>query len=151
MAIEWYSANWEDGKAVSELLDEIQGDTFSLIDVPDSPRDLNLALSDKFLEAGWAQNFKISGSNLYVSFKRDRTAACVQLGNVARVYADLLKLQNLFDRKTIDNAILIVPSDPLSKEFGANHASFGRTVRDIETLSLSLTCPLLVMSISKGL
>lgn len=137
--------------SVSDLLDEIRRDTLSLIDVPDSPSDLKLAINDKFLEAGWAQNFKISGSNLYVSFKRDRTAACVQLGNVARVYADILKLQNLFDRKVIDRAILIVPSDSLSKEFGANHASFGRTVRDIETLALSITCPILVVSINKGL
>jgi len=148
MVTEWFSINWDSDSQPSQLFESVRRHFAGVTFVADSPRTLNEVIAGKFLEGGWAQTFKLPGSNMSVSFLRERTAACVQLGNVARVFADLLKLQNLFDRKLIDHAILLVPSDALSKQFGANHASFGRVVRDLETLALSLSCPILVMSVS---
>lgn len=147
MTLSWFTLNWGSEKYLMELLTTIEGQLSSIGELSETPSITKKAIAGTFLEEGWAENFKLPGSNLYVSFKRDRVASCVQLGNVARVYADLLKLQNLFDRGVVDWAVLLVPSDELSKRFGANHASFGRTVRDIETLSKSLVCPILVVSL----
>ena len=147
MAISWYTLNWDSEQSLGDLLSTIERQLASIGELSETPSITKRAVSDSFLEEGWAENFKLPESNLYVSFKKDRIACCVQLGNVARVYADLLKLQNLFDRAVVDRALLFVPSDELSKRFGANHASFGRTVRDVETLAKSLTCPILVVSL----
>lgn len=147
MAISWYTLNWDAEQPPEDLFLVIERQLASIGVLSEAPSITKKAISGTFLEEGWVENFKLPESNLYVSFKKDRVACCVQLGNVARVYADLLKLQNLYDRDVVDTAVLLVPSDELSRRFGANHASFGRTVRDLETLSKSLTCPILVMSL----
>jgi len=71
----------------------------------------------------------------------------LQTGNVARVYADLLKLQALFLEGRITAAVLIVPSKELSKTFGNNIASFDRLVSELAVFQAVITVPLFVIGL----
>src|SRR5262245_9602614 len=60
---------------------------------------------------GWPPEVTIDPtSKISVTSIRERVALCLQTGNMARMYADLLKLQTLYLRETINAGIVIVPS-----------------------------------------
>lgn len=99
---------------------------------------------------GWAKNVKIAGSNLSVSFLRESIAVCVQLGNVSRTYADLLKMQTLIASGRVGIAVEVVPAIGASKLMGSNHASFERLIRDLELFKHTIVGPILVVGLENG-
>ena len=109
------------------------------------PREARTRISRSFAGDGWACRVPVLGSNLTVSFLRGSTAVCVQLGNVARTYADLLKLQSLFAAGRIQDSIMVVPGEALSRDLGSNHASFDRLERELELFSSVIDVPLLLV------
>lgn len=112
-----------------------------------APAAVNKAISRRFLSDGWAKDVKIAGSNLSVSFLRERIAVCVQLGNVSRTYADLLKMQTLIASGRIGIAVEVVPAIGASKLMGSNHASFERLVRDLDLFKTTIVGPILVVGL----
>ncbi len=111
------------------------------------PRQARTLVGRSFAADGWASRVPVLGSNLTVSFMREGTAVCLQLGNVARTYADMLKLQALFAAGRIVDAALVVPDEPLSHDLGSNHASFDRTEREIELFANVITVPILLVGV----
>lgn len=109
------------------------------------PREARTRISRSFASNGWTSRAPVLGSNLTVSFLKDSTAVCVQLGNVARTYADLLKLQALFAAGRIVDSVVIVPVEELSRDLGSNHASFDRLERELELFSSVIDVPMLLV------
>ncbi|MGV8084317.1 MAG: BglII/BstYI family type II restriction endonuclease [Coriobacteriia bacterium] len=109
------------------------------------PREARLRAGRAFSEDGWIGPIQVLESNLTVSFVRDSVAVCIQLGNVARTYADLLKLEAMFRDGRIDASVIVVPDDALSRDLGSNHASFERLEREIELFSKVIHVPILLI------
>jgi hypothetical protein len=102
----------------------------------------------RFAEAGWALTYSLENSNLTIPFLKDKVGVCVQLGNVCRVYADLLKLRALFLNGKIRFGVLVVPSQEYSQQLGSNHADSVRLERDLDVLYPAIELPLLVIAVN---
>ncbi len=78
-------------------------------------------IRDMFLRSiageGWSGETPVSReSNITVTSIKDDVGLCLQTGNMARVYADLLKLQTMYMNSAIRSAVVVVPSYPVAKE-----------------------------------
>lgn len=114
----------------------------------ESTRELRNQWRLNFAEAGWVISPSIGDSSLTISYLREKLGVCVQLGNVSRVYADLLKLRTLFVSKKITHGVIIVPSNEFSKALGSNHANFLRLERDLDVMYEAIAIPLLVLAVN---
>lgn len=112
------------------------------------PQRIKISLSKEFNRLGWADRVKIHNNNrLTISFLKDKVGICIQLGNVARTYADLLKLTYLGNKRIIDVGVIFVPDEIESKIMGANYARYDRLSREIEVFGEIIDIPLLIISL----
>ncbi len=112
------------------------------------PREIKAQISNRFNQKGWADKVKVGNSNLTVSFIKEKVGICFQIGNVARTYADILKLCFLYNKKIIDAGIIIVPHKLESTMMGANYAQFERLVKELIQFSKIVSAPILVAGLS---
>lgn len=102
----------------------------------------------KLLAAGWSSEFPISShSGMTITSTKNDVGLCFQTGNVARVYADLLKLQALYVDKVISAGIVVIPSHPSARVLGSNIAHADRLLRELEVFRKVIDLPLLVFAI----
>ena len=114
----------------------------------DRPSQIKGILSNEFNRLGWADRVLIrKQDNLTISYLKNRIGICVQFGNVARTYADVLKLTYLGNKNIIDAGIIIVPGNDESKLLGANYANFDRLSREMIIFSEILSYPILILAI----
>ncbi|MBX2990221.1 MAG: restriction endonuclease [Bacteroidetes bacterium] len=106
------------------------------------------ATSRKLNKCGWADTIRIGTSNLSINFMKDRVGLCLQLGNVARTYADILKMQYLYEKKVIDVGIIAVPVYEASKQLGANYAEYGRLTKELKLFQAFVTGPIVVFGLA---
>jgi len=71
----------------------------------------------------------------------------VEMGNIASSYRNYFKFQLSYAHKLADVAILILPSDNLSRRIDSGVASYEKTVREIPSADLSITVPILVIGL----
>lgn len=113
------------------------------------PDQIKRALAIEFNRLGWADRVPIQkDQNLTISFLKNRVGICIQFGNVARTYSDVLKLTFLTKKNIIDLGIIIVPNATESKLLGANYSSFARLSREIEIFSEIIGTPLVIFGVS---
>ncbi len=95
---------------------------------------------------GWSSKVRISAKRgLTLTAKLGNTALCLQTGNMARFYADLLKLQAQFLDGKITAAIYILPCREAAVQMGENLAHFERLTSEVTSMfSKVITVPLLV-------
>lgn len=127
----------------------------SIIEVPelvfgrDNPKRIKSVVSDRFNERGWADRVRIvSSTNLTINFMKNKVGVCFQLGNVARMYADLLKLETLGLDNKIDVGVIILPDALESRKLGANYARFDRLRKEMQVFSRIFSLPIVVISLS---
>jgi len=113
-----------------------------------SPKIIKKAIGEKFNDRGWADNVRVGNSKLTVSFLKSKVGVCFQIGNVARTYADILKLSQLFKTGVIDVGVMIVPDKIESKKMGANYAKFDRLSNELKHFKDIIPIPILVLSLS---
>lgn len=113
-----------------------------------SPKEIKERINEKFAEHGWADKVKIGTSNLTISFLKSKIGVCFQIGNVARTYADVLKLCQLHKRGIIDAGVIIVPHKAESKKMGANYAQYERLANELSQFEDIVAAPILVMAMS---
>lgn len=113
-----------------------------------SPKEIKNRINEKFNQKGWADLVKVGNSNLTISFLKSRVGVCFQIGNVARTYADILKLSHLNYKGIIDAGVIIVPHKSESKMMGANYAQFDRLAKELLQFSGIITTPILVIGLS---
>lgn len=100
---------------------------------------------------GWTSQALISpSSRLTISGISHATGLCVQFGNAARLYADILKLQAAFNDKSIQRAIYVVPSRSLAKRIGSNIATSDRLISELKLFKKIITLPLAIASVQEG-
>lgn len=115
----------------------------------DKPQYIKKAINERFNKLGWTDRVKVrKRTQLTISYMKNKVGVCFQLGNVARTYADLLKLAVLAKSNIIDVGIIIVPDMYESKLMGANYANYERLSREIKLFKDILEFPLLLISIS---
>lgn len=114
-----------------------------------SPSELKKAVGWSLVKAGWARNVRVPGSRLSVNFVLDNAALCVQFGNVARTYADLLKLQTMHCLGKTSNGFIAVPVLAASRIMGSNHAQFERLVAEIELFRETISMPIGVIGLGE--
>lgn len=113
-----------------------------------STKSLRKRISDGLKKQGWSSKIKLSNqSNINITSIKGKTALCLQTGNMGRFYADLLKLQYLFQKGKINSAIYILPTISLAKKMGSNLANFERLVLELKLFSKVITVPILVVGI----
>lgn len=96
--------------------------------------------------AGWSDCVRISAKRgLTLTAKKGQTAMCLQTGNMARFYADLLKLQAQFLDGKINSAIYILPTLESAKVMGENMVNYERLTDELSnTFHKVVTVPLIV-------
>lgn len=111
------------------------------------PRSIRLRIESQLRSSGWASGLQVPGGNLKISYFRNRTGMSVQLGNVSRTYADLLKLHTIYANGMIDEAVIAVPTLDAAKALGSNHANYERLCREIGLFKQTITVPILVLGL----
>ena len=97
---------------------------------------------------GWPSSFQISSSSdISVTTLKNQIGLCLQTGNMARMYADLLKLQTLYLDNIIKAAFLILPSHPLALKLGSNIAQSNRLINELQIFKKTIFVPLIVYSL----
>lgn len=109
-------------------------------------------IRDEFLNAlmvyGWSSELVLSpDSNITITSCKSDVGLCLQTGNMARIYADLLKLQTLYLNGSIKCAAFILPSAPLAKKIGSNIANSDRLERELEIFKKVYNVPTVVFSL----
>jgi len=145
------SADWVSlGKPALELKGIAKEIVNSLTSLPESASTSRLMRAhweERFLSEGWVKGVSVGTSRLSIGYAREQVGMCIQLGNTSRVYADLLKLETLFRLGRISQAVLVVPSARYSASLGTNYANFNRAEQDINSLSATISVPILLVSI----
>ena len=78
----------------------------------------------------------------------DEHILCFQTGNMSRFYADLLKIQYVFEKRKAKVAIYIIPSKEAAKIMGSNIANFERFTFELNLFKEIITIPTIVIGIN---
>ena len=110
-------------------------------------RSFNRELNEHLMQKGWSSNIILSRkSKITINAYKNGIGLCTQTGNVARMYADLLKLQAMYRNKTIKGAIYIIPKKECAKTIGQNVANFERLQNELTNVfNKVITFPLLII------
>ncbi len=102
----------------------------------------------KLRTLGWSGELVVSQeSKISITSMKGSTGLCLQTGNMARMYADLLKLQKLYLDNSIASAVMIVPSEPVAKALGANLAHATRLERELAIFKKVIHVPMVIYAI----
>ena len=113
-----------------------------------SPKEIKERISERFNDKGWADKVKVGNSQLTISFMKEQVGVCFQIGNVARTYADLLKISQLNNKGIIDVGVIVVPHKLESKLMGANYAQYNRLAKELELFADIIPTPILLIGVS---
>lgn len=109
-------------------------------------------MRDAFLmnlkSSGWSSEVPVSrDSDMTITSLKNGVGLCLQTGNMARIYADLMKLQVMYLNNFIKSAAIILPSHPLAKQLGSNIAQAKRLERELEIFKKAYHVPTLVFAL----
>lgn len=109
-------------------------------------------LRDAFLthlkSSGWSSQVAVSvGSDMTITSIKDDVGLCMQTGNMARIYADLIKLQTMFLDNAIKSAAIILPSQPTAALLGSNIAQATRLERELTIFKKAYHVPTLIFAL----
>lgn len=126
-------------------------DAIAAIDVPPvkgaAPRIRSQFLAG-LLAHGWTGEVAVArGSDMTITSMKGDTGLCLQTGNMARMYADLMKLQTLYLDNAISAGIVVVPCQPLALLVGENIAQSTRLERELEIFRKAYHVPTLVFAL----
>ncbi len=100
--------------------------------------------------SGWPSEVMIDPtSNIRITSVKSKVGLCLQTGNTGRMYADLLKLQTLYLRGSIDAGIFIVPTHAAVGALGksSNVVHLDRLSRELPIFERAVSVPLLAIGI----
>ena len=127
------------------VINSIEGINYSLERY--NIRNFNKDLLSKLHSCGWTDSFPLSVySKIAITSKNNNIGLCIQTGNVARVYADLLKLQTLYTDEKINAGILVLPTKECADAIGTNVANYERLLRELSYIFAKvITIPMLIV------
>jgi hypothetical protein len=102
----------------------------------------------EFTNAGWSDELLIAPhvANVTIFSQKDDLAFQLQMGNVSRVFYDLLKLQYLFNSNKIEAAALAVPTHEGAARIADNVAYSERLCSELQLYDRIITVPILVIA-----
>lgn len=134
----------------SHILDEVKGS------IPGKPAILSATpCRDAILTTlrgahGWSDEVKLSpDAKITITSCKQDIGLCVQTGNMARFYADLMKLSLLHTQERIYAAIFVLPTQALAKAWGSNIAEYERLCNELPIFAPDLHVPILVVGLRK--
>lgn len=99
---------------------------------------------------GWSDGVTLCAeAKISITSKKGETGLCLQTGNMSRFYADLLKLEFLFQEQLIHGAIYILPDRHLAKAWGQNIANFERFTNEVAIFAQIINTPLLIFGLTQ--
>lgn len=151
MKIETYSHNGADkivSKEVSQpLIDIIAQTNFNIVE--GCAKKLRKTILLKLNEAGWSNDFKLNvNSQISLTSSNKDIVLCLQTGNMSRFYADLMKIQFVYQNKKANSAIYIIPSKHAARLMGSNIAHYDRLIFEVNLFKQIITVPILVIGIN---
>ncbi len=83
-------------------------------------RELRDEILRRLLKCGWSGKVQVAhGSRITIASQKNKVGLCMQTGgNMSRMYADLIKLQQLYLDNIIDVGVFILPTAPAAKKMG---------------------------------
>lgn len=109
---------------------------------------LRKAIIERLKVSGWSGEIAVAqGSNIKVTSIKSDVGLCLQTGNMARMYADLIKLQTLYLNNAITSAVIVVPSEPVAKLLGSNIAQAKRLARELDIFKKAYHVPTLIFAL----
>jgi len=98
--------------------------------------------------SGWSSEVPVAqGSDITITSLKSEVGLCLQTGNMARMYADLIKLQTLYLDSSITSAVIVVPSEPVAVLLGSNIAQARRLARELEIFKKAYHVPTLIFAL----
>ena len=105
-------------------------------------------LTEIFSNNGFILDIALKDSNLKINGIKNNTGLAIQTGNVARFYADILKLQWLYEEKRIKNAVYVCLSKEAQREsYLSNTIHIERALREADFFNNIITLPILFISL----
>ena len=109
-------------------------------------------LRDAFLthlkSSGWSSKVAVSmNSDMTITSMKGNVGLCMQTGNMARMYADLIKLQTMYLDNAIKSAAIVVPSQPMAALLGSNIAQATRLERELAIFKKAYHVPTLIFAL----
>jgi len=132
-------------KEMIECLEEIFESLSTGFDI-DEMEEIRNNIMEVAESRGWISDFKLPNSNLKITLYKNQVGICVQFGNVARTYCDILKIEQLLKTKIISIGILCVPMEERTKK-SSTYASYEKLCKDIETLSATVSGPIICLGL----
>lgn len=97
---------------------------------------------------GWSNRIRVVPDyTISISSMCDEVGLCLQFGNMARLYADLLKLQLMYLNGTIKSAIYILPMKKFALELGVNVVNYERLTHELQIFQKIIKVPMVVIGI----
>lgn len=98
--------------------------------------------------SGWSGEIAVAqGSVITITSIKNDVGLCLQTGNMARMYADLMKLQTLYLNNAIKSAVIVVPSEQVAKKLGSNIAQSKRLERELDIFKKAYHVPTLIYAL----
>ena len=110
-------------------------------------KDFKESLTNQLMMKGWSGKIRLSTkSSISITSIWKDIGLCTQTGNMARMYADTLKLQSLYMDQKIKAAIFVLPTKDCANSFGTNIANFNRFLNELTNIFYRvITVPMVVI------
>lgn len=110
--------------------------------------DLRAQIVDKLKQTGWPDKVKIAIEHkITVASMKNHVGLCIQTsGNMSRMYADLIKLQQLYLDDVVQVGIFILPTGLAAKQMGDNLANSDRLANELQLFRKVIHMPLVIFS-----
>lgn len=104
-------------------------------------------LSDQLMMHGWSGAVRLSTcSSISITSVQRNIGLCTQTGNMARMYADIMKLQALYMDNKIKSAIFVLPTKKCADSFGGNVANYDRFIKELVNIFFKvITVPMVII------
>lgn len=150
--MKWNSISHCDGqRLVPETLQREIGRAIDSLTIKRSRgavKDIRDQLTQSLHSSGWASETQITReSDMTITSVKSDVGLCLQTGNMARMYADLLKLQKLYLDGAIKSGVMIVPSQPCAQALGDNLVNSARLERELVIFRKVIHLPLVIYSL----
>src|SRR3972149_684552 len=136
-----YTTLSDQDQIVVEAIELIRNTTFEI--KKGNSKLLREKILQSFHRCGWSGKVKLGPeTGISVTAAKNDYAFCLQTGNMGRFYADLLKLQYLYQKKKIKAAIYVLPTKKAASTLGSNLANFERMTNEVLLFSETITIPM---------
>lgn len=85
--------------------------------------------------------------NLRYGYRKDGVQVETQFGNVARYYADIMKIEKAYREGIIDFGVMILPDKERANSMGTNIAYYERTEKELKEMREIISCPIILYGV----